>query len=376
MRVSTGFGFRRFGRRARRWCSRHHIDIVHSFTLAFPGDIYHACAGVFATMNVQAQASGSRQNTSPWKRMMIGISGKQRTLLTLEKRALDATAPRRPRLGMPPRVISLCDVMTEQMQHFYHIAADRIVQLPTPRMDPAGSNNPLAAAAQRAWFRAHYQLEETDRVALFVGHDFRRKGLRFAIEAIAKTTTRWKLLVVGLGKAREYVELADALGIGDQAVRREQRILFVGPTRDMNRIYAAADALVLPTFYDSFGLVVMEAFAHGLPVITTENLGARELVRAHNAGTIVPTPQSIDAIAQALDNLPLPGTQESADLSARARAAGAGISPGEFIDKLLALYQTISQGNTGLVNQEQLILFILLPISGLSRSRLEFPLPG
>ena len=64
-------------------------------------------------------------------------------------------------------------------------------------------------------------------------------------------------------------------------------VLFVGPTREMASVYAAADALLLPTFYEPSGLLVLEAFAHGLPVISTEFLGASELVREHRAGRIV-----------------------------------------------------------------------------------------
>ena len=58
--------------------------------------------------------------------------------------------------------------------------------------------------------------------------------------------------MVGLGKCREYIEHAQRLGISD-------RVKFVGPTRDMNQVYAASDALLLPTFYDSFGFVGIEA---------------------------------------------------------------------------------------------------------------------
>jgi UDP-glucose:(heptosyl)LPS alpha-1,3-glucosyltransferase len=342
MRVNTGFGLRRFGRRARRWCAANDVDVVHSLTVAYPGDVYHACAGVYAAMREQAAAaSAPAKKPAAWQRVVSGLSGRERTILALERRALDGKA--KGGAAEPARVISLCRMMTEQMARFYG-AGRRVVELPSPRPDVNGRGEWPAerVAEERAWFRGHYRISAEDRVAVFVGHNFRRKGLRYAIEAVARTKTRWKLLVVGLGKAREYIELANRLGIGDDG--REARVLFVGPTREMDRVYAAADALLLPTFYDSFGLVVMEALAWGLPVVTTEFLGAAELVRAYGAGTIVPSPQSVAEIAAALDALPRAGEPAARELAERARRAGAGVPPAAFVDALLALYADVRRG--------------------------------
>ncbi len=91
----------------------------------------------------------------------------------------------------------------------YGVDGQRVVELPNPRMAKRWRSAILTKRAERrAWFRGHYKLGSEDKVAVFVGHDFRRKGLRYAIEAVARTK-EWKLLVVGLGKAREYVELAE-----------------------------------------------------------------------------------------------------------------------------------------------------------------------
>ncbi len=64
--------------------------------------------------------------------------------------------------------------------------------------------------------------------------------------------------------------------------------------------YQKADVLVFPTLCDGFGMVVTEAFAHGLPVITTRRAGAADLVRHGENGLIVP-PGDADALAQALE---------------------------------------------------------------------------
>jgi UDP-glucose:(heptosyl)LPS alpha-1,3-glucosyltransferase len=109
----------------------------------------------------------------------------------------------------------------------------------------------------------------------------------------------------------------------------------------MQKVYAAADALLLPTFYDSFGLVVLEAFSHGLPVISTEFLGAAYLVRQADAGTIVASPKHVVEMAAALRALPAANSAAAGAMSARAKAASAVMLPDAYLEKLVALYQTV-----------------------------------
>jgi UDP-glucose:(heptosyl)LPS alpha-1,3-glucosyltransferase len=333
MKLNSGFGFRMFGRRARRWCQTNQPEIAHSMSVAFPGDIYHPHAGVYAAIQAQAVASRATGTSATFKQLMLKFSGKQRTLIALEKRAVQDCGTE------PQRIVSLCAMMTEQLKQHYGVNGGCVTELPNPRMTTASEIAPQQMAEGREWFRGHYRINERDKVAIFVGHDFRRKGLRYAIEAIAKTHD-WKLLVVGLGKAREYVELADDLGIGD-ANSGGARVLFVGPTKEMPKMYAAADALILPTFYDSFGLVVLEAFSHGLPVVSTEFLGAAYLVKQHQAGTIVKSPRDVEAMAKALEALPAPDSPEGIALAGRARKASVSMLPGDYMGKMLALYETV-----------------------------------
>jgi glycosyltransferase involved in cell wall biosynthesis len=195
---------------------------------------------------------------------------------------------------------------------------------------------------RREWMRGHYGITESDHVALFVGHDFRRKGLRYAVEAVARTK-QWKLLVVGLGKTREYVDRAEELGIGP-GTGVKARVLFVGPTGEMGSVYAAGDALLMPAFYEPSNLVLLESLSHGLPVISTEFLGASELVRDHDVGTIVSSPQDVDGLVRALEALPSPGTRAQTELAARARKAGAGVTPDAYVKALLDLYEQVRSG--------------------------------
>ncbi len=334
VKLSSGIGFRLFGTRARSLCKRLKPDLIHSISVAYPGDIYHSQAGVYANLQQQAVASRSTSSAARWKRVMLALSSKQRTLIMLERRA---TRPSK--VHGPEYLISLSPMMTAELQGIYHVPAERIRELPNPRLGSRELPTHEVIAADRAWFRGLYCLGAQDRVAIFVGHDFRRKGLRFAIETIARTPD-WRLVVVGLGKSREYVELAAALGLNTPTATR---VIFTGPTREVERIYAGCDALLFPTFYDSFGLAAIEALAFGLPVISTEFLGASYIVKQHNAGTIVASPREVDAMASALTHLPQPSSPEFEHLAARARKASLGMTGDLFMDKLLVLYKQVAR---------------------------------
>ena len=99
---------------------------------------------------------------------------------------------------------------------------------------------------------------------LFVGNDFAKKGLQTLLEAVARIDGKVELLVVGRSeKAKEYEQQAANLGL-------RSRIHFLGSLKDMSLAYKAADMLVHPTLEDSYGMVVLEAMAHGLPVVVSD----------------------------------------------------------------------------------------------------------
>ena len=113
-------------------------------------------------------------------------------------------------------------------------------------------------------------LSETNIAVLFVGNAWGRKGLRTAIEAIdGPGQSDVRLIVVGDGDPSSFVEALP--------VELAQRIIFVGPkSADVERYYAASDIFMLPTLYEPFGLVILEALASGLPSIFSACAGASE----------------------------------------------------------------------------------------------------
>lgn len=120
--------------------------------------------------------------------------------------------------------------------------------------------------------RARFGLPEGVLVALFVGGDWERKGLSLALEAMSMVQN-WSLLIVGRGDEEKYRTLAEELGVGE-------RVYFFGRQSDTAPFYWAADVLVHPSRYETFGLVFLEALAAGLGIVTTvENELVSEMER-------------------------------------------------------------------------------------------------
>lgn len=95
---------------------------------------------------------------------------------------------------------------------------------------------------------------------------------------------------------------------------------FLAPTRNIERIYAAADALVFPTTYDAFGMVALEAMASGLTVISSDRAGVVELMESGRDSFVIPLRQWVEeANGLLLDRDKLWDIGRAAALTARRR---------------------------------------------------------
>ncbi|WP_286236631.1 glycosyltransferase family 4 protein [Neptuniibacter halophilus] len=182
----------------------------------------------------------------------------------------------------------------------------------------------------------------TDKpVAIYVGSGFQRKGLEAAIGAVAKQPD-YQLLVVGKDKKqRRYEKLAARLGCAE-------RVLFAGVQKEMPEYYNAADLLLLPTLYDPFPNVILEAMSSGLPVITSRKCGGAEFIRQGEEGFVTDA-LDVDAMAAALGQLKDPQQWQRSSVAARQRVAAC--TPENLAGQLLALYQSLLSGTGGRVRE-------------------------
>ncbi|MCY7381197.1 MAG: glycosyltransferase family 4 protein [Microcoleus sp. CAN_BIN18] len=160
--------------------------------------------------------------------------------------------------------------------------------------------------------RQAFNLPENVTLGLFVG-DIRlnRKNLDTVLYAAAKVPDL-HLVVVGDTTRSPYPKMAAQLGIQD-------RVHFLGFRQDVPDLMKAADFLVFPSRYEPFGLVVLEAMATGIPVITAATTGAAELVTP-DCGFVLPDSEDTQALAEALNQLVKCDRQQRQQMGQVARA--------------------------------------------------------
>ena len=143
--------------------------------------------------------------------------------------------------------------------------------------------------------RSQFGLPEQVTLALFAG-DIRtnRKNLDTVLRGLVNVPDL-HLAVVGNATRSPYPQMANQLGLGD-------RVHFLGFRRDIAEIMKAVDFFVFPSRYEPFGMVVSEAMATGLPVITTAVSGVAEIVTPES-GIVLSDTEDVTALANALTKL-------------------------------------------------------------------------
>lgn len=152
-------------------------------------------------------------------------------------------------------------------------------------------------ASERAAARTDLGLDDGDRMVLFIGNEFGRKGLPSLVEAVARLGPDVRLVVVG-----GTPDMIAAEAARPAAVALGGRLSFAGAHPDPRPWLRAADALAMPSAYESYGLVVLEALASGVPVVATPTGCVPDVVTDGVTGAVVEaTPAGLAAgLARAL----------------------------------------------------------------------------
>ena len=216
------------------------------------------------------------------------------------------------RPGRVARLVAVSPAVAAELADAFPAQSERVTVIPNGvdlrRFRPD--------SGARAATRKRLGLAADARVAVFVGGDWERKGVAVAVRAVAARPD-WRLLVVGPGDPGPLRRIA-----GDA----DERVTFAGPQPDTAPFYAAADAFVLPTQYEGFALVTLEAAASGLPLLATDAAGAAGLLLDGVTGWVLERdPQAFAAGLARLDDATVAQRMGQAAREAAARFSWADI---------------------------------------------------
>lgn len=241
-------------------------------------------------------------------------------------------SPRRTRL-----VISVSEKVRGEIAELCGRPYDAIEVIPNG-VEPARFHPDNVERFRRA-MRAEIGVPEDAFLVLFLGGDWRHKGVATLLTAVARLRDRrlWLALVGPAGRDRPFFErMAADQGIADRVVIRP-------PTREPERSYAAADVFVHPTYYDSFAMAPLEAMATGIPAVVSSQAGLSEWIVPGENGLVLENPDDAAELAGHLARL-------RDDPAARARMGRAARSTAEafswdrIAERTEALYRRLCDG--------------------------------
>jgi len=195
------------------------------------------------------------------------------------------------------QVIAISESIKNEVLHYYHLPEERVNVIYN------GVNTTDFTPENRSKYfneiRDRHNISKEEIVLVFAGNPFVRKGLKYTIESLPHLKTKnYKLLIIGGDDPNKqpYVEIIHDLGLDD-------KVIWLGITPEIKKYFAASDIFVLPTRYEPFGIVIAEAMASGLPVVTSKLAGAAELINDGNDGLHIIDPTDSVEIAEKLNYL-------------------------------------------------------------------------
>jgi UDP-glucose:(heptosyl)LPS alpha-1,3-glucosyltransferase len=222
------------------------FDIVHSHDMATHANIYTLHVPCVRTKWTQTKGI---KKVLRWANTVL--SPRKMAYLWLEYKEMQASSNR--------HFISVSEYLSRNILESYP-KLDRHMTIAHPGIDILPRNEKKITKL-RQQFREDYNIPVSALVLLFVAHGFKRKGLPAIIQALEDLNNQdIHIIVVGSGNPKE-------IRINSPTIQKNTH--FIGVVKNMNELYPVADALIHPTLGDTYGMVVLEAMSHKLPVIVS-----------------------------------------------------------------------------------------------------------
>ena len=291
-----------FAAASRAALEKESFDVIHSFTRTPRQDVLRLGGGIHKEYLARTDVAYSAVGRW-WRR----VRPKERAELRLEAESL--------RPGASSRIVAVSRRVKDETVRHYGVPADKIDVIHNG-VD-AGEFKPSDEA--RRLIRNQVGVDEKDYLLLFCGSGFRRKGLEYAIRAVDRVPSA-RLAVAGEGSATAH-----------------PRVRMLGRRTDVSHLYAAADALILPTLYDPFPNVTLEAMASGIPIIVSRVAGVSEIIDGDSV--IVEDPTDVEELAAAVRRLGDPAVRKPMGEAARRKALQFPVD--RVVDETLRVYQAL-----------------------------------
>ena len=266
------------------WRATHtEFDIVHSHENVWHGNV-HTMHVKTVQRNLLENSQGKLSGAAlAMRRLKIALSPRLLTYLYLERARLAA----RPGLAV---VAASEPLQAELVMQYPHLA--QAISTITPGVNMPIVHMPVADARRALGVPAQGQY------IAFVANDYARKGLPTLLAAL-QNLPELSLLVAGhAGQIARFKALAQSLGVA-------QRVYFLGPLADVSPVYCAANVLAHPTLEDAFAMVVLEAMAHGVPVVVSSapHCGISTLLADGKNALLLTQPQNAAMLTTALQRV-------------------------------------------------------------------------
>lgn len=277
------------------WATRQGFDIVHSHENTWHGQVH--------TIHVKTVKRSLLDGRHGLRRVLqclkIALSPRLLTYMGLERVRL---APQTYKA-----IVAVSQALQDELVAQYPLSHSAISVI-TPGVGIPVQN------LLREDARKILEIPADGQYVLFVANDYARKGLPTLLKAMQGLPDAQLLVVGNPQQIERFKAMATALGI-------RSKVHFLGSLHDMGPAYFAADVLAHPTLEDSFAMVVLEAMAHGLPVVVSgpAYCGISAQLSPGVNALLLDAPKDADALQQMLQTV-LDNTATAMSLAQAGRA--------------------------------------------------------
>lgn len=277
-----------------------------------------------ASNGVHAAYLERRKQSEPfWETLSFRLNPLHRTLLSIEKTSFE-----HPELKM---LFTNSAMVKEELLRFYKTDPKKIHVVHNGVEWKEMGKDFEQWPTERNLIAKQLNLPPEAYHFLFIGHNYKRKGLEKLLQGLSLLEGRdFHLSVVGKEKNLSHFQsLAKKLHL-------ENQVRFFGPRSDIRSFYQLADCLVIPSFYDPFANVTVEALAMGVFVVSSKANGGHEIL-TEGSGECIENLFDPASVAEALKvALAHPKTEQSAH---RIRA---GVAHLDFANQLRYFEESVS----------------------------------